>query len=66
MDVQSDMVSLCLELAEGTLVDTIYVHGSIEDGTLSFNAFYAACGRVLTASQVAGYRILRWARWACT
>ena len=52
MDVQEGMVALCEELAGNAAVDEICIHGSIEDGALSFNAFYITQGKVLTASKI--------------
>ena len=51
MEVQSGLVSLCLELTEGR-ADKLYLYGSIEAASLSFNAFVEAGGRVLTLQQM--------------
>lgn len=52
MEVQEEMIALCLELAEGVSVDAIYAYGSIETKAASFNAFYLSDGKVLTASKI--------------
>lgn len=39
MDIQSDMVTLCLEYIESR-ADKVFVFGSIEDRSYSFNAFF--------------------------
>ena len=55
MEVQSGLVSLCLELT-GDRADQFYLYDSIEGGAqgaaLSFNAFVEAGGRVLTLQQL--------------
>ena len=38
MEVQSDMVSLCLEYIESK-ADNIYIYASNENNSLTFNAF---------------------------
>ena len=52
VDVQEGMISLCEELAGDTAVDEICIYGSIEDGALSFNAFYLTQGKCVTASKI--------------
>ena len=53
MDVQTDLLSLCLELAGKKRVDRIYVYGSIEKKSISFNTFYATGDDIATASGLA-------------
>ena len=38
MDIQVQMIALCLEFV-GNEADKIYVYGSIEENSISFNAF---------------------------
>ena len=39
MEVQSGLISLCIEFLGENKVDNIYAYGSIEDGRYSFNVF---------------------------
>ena len=39
-EIQTDMISLALELAEGK-IDIVYIYGSYENHSLSFNSFFA-------------------------
>jgi hypothetical protein len=52
MDMQSNIVSLCLELLEGKKVEKIYAYGSIEGKSISFNAFCKINGDVKTLNQI--------------
>ena len=52
MEVQEEMIALCLEYVKGISVDVIYAYGSIETKAASFNAFYLSEGKVLTASKI--------------
>ena len=52
MDIQTDMVALCVEFAGDHPVDEIYIYGSIEAQAVSFNAFYVTQGKVLTTSKL--------------
>jgi len=38
-EIQTDMISLALELAEDK-IDTAYIYGSYENNSLSFNSFF--------------------------
>lgn len=38
MDAQSQIISLCVEFA-GNRADKVYAYGSIEESSISFNAF---------------------------
>ena len=40
-EIQKDMISLALELAEGK-IDTVYIYGSYENNSLSFNSFFCS------------------------
>ena len=46
-EIQTDMISLALELAEGK-IDTAYIYGSCENHSLSFNSFFAKDKKVYT------------------
>lgn len=39
MDAQSQIISLCLEFADNK-ADKVYAYGSIEEKSISFNAFF--------------------------
>ena len=52
MDVQEGMIALCEEMAGDTAVDEIYIYGSIEEGTTSYNAFYRIQEKIVTASKI--------------
>lgn len=51
MELQSGMISLCLELVQEK-VDEIYVYGSIEESSTSFNAFLKTAGEVKTLNKM--------------
>lgn len=51
MDVQSDMVSLCLEYVESN-ADKIYIYVSNENDSLTFNVFFSIKGQVVTTNEV--------------
>lgn len=51
MDIQSDLISLCLEVTEGK-VDKIFAYVSIEKKSSMFNAFFQQEGNVLTINQL--------------
>lgn len=53
MDVQSDMVSLCLEYVESN-ADNIYIYASNENNSLTFNVFFSIKGQVVTTNEVNG------------
>ena len=52
MEIQEGMLSLCTEFAGDTIVDEIYVYGSIEEDAYSFNAFYVKHGQVLATHKI--------------
>ena len=51
MDIQSDLISLCIEVSEGK-IDKIYAYASIEEKSLMFNAFFRRDNQVLTLHQL--------------
>lgn len=57
MDIQSDLVSLCLEVTEGK-VDKIYAYASIESKSMMFNAFFEKAGKVVTMNQLSIDKLL--------
>ena len=44
MDIQSQIISLCLELVESK-ASKVYAYGSIEENSISFNAFFEIDGK---------------------
>ncbi|MBT1180324.1 hypothetical protein [Bifidobacterium vespertilionis] len=53
MDVQSGLVSLCLEAAEGQPIRDIYIYASLEGRMTVFNAFFRVGDAILPLNQVA-------------
>lgn len=51
MEVQSDLISLCLELTDSQ-VDKVYAYASIEKNSTMFNAFFERNGEILTLKQL--------------
>lgn len=51
MEVQSDMVSLCLEYIESK-ADNIYIYASNENNSLTFNVFFEIKGQIATTNEV--------------
>ena len=51
MDLQSELVSLCLE-AIGKKVDKVYAYASIEEKSKMFNAFFEVKGEIKTLNQL--------------
>lgn len=51
MDLQSELISLCLE-ATGKRVDKIYAYASIEEKSKMFNAFFEVSGEIKTLNQL--------------
>lgn len=51
MDIQTSIISLCLELVNNK-ADKIYAYGSIEEKSMSFNAFYVVEGEVVTINKL--------------
>ena len=60
MDVQSGLVSLCLEATEGQAVQDVYAYASIEGNMTVFNAFFRVGGQVLPLNQVVTDDDIRW------
>lgn len=50
-DLQADMVSICLEYS-GQIAEKIYIYGSIEKNTTSFNVFYQVKGEILHLNEL--------------
>ena len=50
-EIQKDMISLALELAEDK-IDTAYIYGSYENNSLSFNSFFAKDNKVYTINKL--------------
>lgn len=62
MEVQSDLISLCLEFLEITRLkaNKIYVYCSVEEYSLSFNAFYDISGQIRTLDEMGvGYDLIK-------
>ncbi len=51
MDIQSQIISLCLELVENKATK-VYAYGSIEANSISFNAFFEVKGQVKTLNNI--------------
>lgn len=51
MGIQTDLISLCLEVT-GSKVDKIFAYASIEKKSTMFNAFFEKDGKVLTINQL--------------
>ncbi len=51
MEIQTDLISLCLELTESK-VDKIFAYASIEEKSAMFNAFFEKEGKVYTINQL--------------
>lgn len=60
MDVQSGLVSLCLEATEGLPIEDIYIYTSIEGSMTVFNAFFRTGGVILPLNQVVTDEGIRW------
>ena len=60
MDVQSGLVSLCLEATEGIDVELVYIYGSIEGNMTSFNTFFRVSGAVRGLTEVVTDRSIAW------
>lgn len=50
-EIQTDMISLALELAEDK-IDTAYIYGFYENNSLSFNSFFAQDNKVYTINKL--------------
>lgn len=51
MDLQTDLISLCMEVSEGK-VDKIFAYGSNEKKSKSFNAFFEVRGEIKTLNML--------------
>ena len=51
MDLQSELISLCLEATERK-IDNIYAYASIEEKSKMFNAFFKVDGKIKTLNQL--------------
>ena len=51
LDVQSRIIALCVEFADNK-ADKVYVYGSIEENSISFNAFFNIGGQIKTTNNV--------------
>lgn len=51
MEIQTDLISLCLELTESK-VDKIFAYASIEKKSTMFNAFFVKSNEVYTINQL--------------
>lgn len=51
-DIQSGLISLCLELTDSQ-VDTVFAYCGIEDHSFMFNSFFEKDGKILSARQAA-------------
>ena len=51
MEVQTDLISLCLEVTESK-IDKIFAYVSIEKKSTMFNAFFEKEGKILTINQL--------------
>lgn len=51
MEVQSDIISLCLELVQNK-ADKVYAYCSIEEKSTSFNAFFEINGKIKTLNEL--------------
>lgn len=52
MDVQSELISLCLEVVENRNIDKVYAYCSIEKKSMMFNAFFEVNGKIRTLDQL--------------
>lgn len=51
LEVQAQIISLCVEFAENK-ADKVYAYGSIEEHSISFNAFFNIDGKIKTTNQI--------------
>ena len=51
LDVQSRIIALCVEFADNK-ADKVYTYGSIEENSISFNAFFNIGGQIKTTNNV--------------
>ena len=52
MEVQSGLISLCLEVVENRNIDKVYAYCSIEKKSMGFNAFFEVNGKIQTLDQL--------------
>ena len=58
MEAQSRIVALCVEFA-GNRADKVYAYGSIEESSISFNAFFDIDGQIKTTNNIAANSIVK-------
>ena len=51
LDIQSRIIALCVEFADNK-ADKVYAYGSIEEKSISFNAFFNIGGQIKTTNNV--------------
>ncbi len=52
MEVQSGLISLCLEVVGNRDIDKVYAYCSIEKKSMAFNAFFEVNGEIKTLNQL--------------
>lgn len=52
MEVQSELISLCLEVVGNRDIDKVYAYCSIEKKSMAFNAFFEVNGEIKTLNQL--------------
>ena len=52
MEVQSGLISLCLEVVGNRDIDKVYAYCSIEKKSMMFNAFFEVDGKIQTLNQL--------------
>ena len=51
MELQSKLIGLCIEIVHNK-ADRVYVYGSVEESSISFNAFFEVKGEFKTINQI--------------
>lgn len=51
LDIQSRIIALCVEFADNK-ADKVYAYGSIEEKSISFNAFFNIGGQIKTTNNL--------------
>ena len=51
MEAQSRIIALCVKFA-GNRADQVYAYGSIEESSISFNAFFNIDGQIETTNNI--------------
>ena len=59
MELQAGLISLCLELVSNN-VDKVYVYGSIEEKSFSFNAFFEKDRKIKTTNELVANQNAIW------